>query len=324
VCPHPGAPGENRAVRVPSARTLSVARAVRAVAALACAAGLAVPADAHEFWIEPERFAAAPGETVGVGLAVGAGWPGERFALQTRRVLRFAWIDARGERPFDGGEGDDPAGRATAGAPGTAWAVYRSTEAVADIDAATFALYLREEGLEHVQRTREAQGRADAPVRERFSRCAKALVTVEGTGAGRPRGPDPTRPVGLDLEIVPGVDPRTRARGGALPVRVLWQGRPAPGLLVKALARDDPAGRATARTDARGRAVLRVPAGGVWLVNAVRIEAAAPGDGADWRSTWSSLTFEARTGAAADRSSSSPGGRRTPSPSTAARTPRSG
>ena len=103
----------------------------------------------------------------------------------------------------------------------------------------------------------------------------------------------PTRPVGLDLEIVPAVDPRGLGRGGALPVRVTWRGAPAPGLLVKALSRDDASVHIAGRTDADGRATLQLPRGGVWLVNTVRIEAAPPGSGFDWRSTWSSLTFEA-------------------------------
>lgn len=255
-------------------------------------------ADAHEFWIAPERFVAAEGEPLGIGLAVGAGWPGERFALQVRRVVRFAWIDAAGERALEGTEGDDPAGRAMPSAPGPAWAVYRSTDAEAAIDAATFATYLREEGLDHVARTRERAGLDEAPVRERFSRCAKALVTVVGDARSQKarRTLDPTRAIGLDLEIVPGRDPRALEAGGALPVRVLWKGRPAPDLFVKALARDGAAGASAAvgaRTDARGRAVLRLPAGGTWLVNAVRIEAAPAGSGADWQSTWSSLVFEA-------------------------------
>lgn len=254
---------------------------------------LGAPAAAHEFWILPDRFAVRRGDAIGLGLVVGTGWPGEPFALQTRRVVRFAWIDARGERPLDGSDGDVPAGRTVATAPGPAIAVYRSTDATAELDAAEFESYLRDEGLEHASAARAARGQSSAPVRERYSRCAKALVAVGGARRGVRATPDVTRPVGLDLEIVPLVDPRTLHRGGALPVRVTWRGAPAEGLLVKALAQSDPALRISARTDADGRAVVRLPAGGTWLVNAVRIEAAPGGADHDWRSTWSSLVFEA-------------------------------
>jgi uncharacterized GH25 family protein len=265
----------------------------RRLLAAALAALLGAPAAAHEFWILPDRFSVGRGEAVGIGLVVGTGWPGEPFARQERRVVRFAWIDAGGERVLQGNDGDEPAGRTVATAPGTAIAVYRSTDATAELDAAEFESYLREEGLEHAIAARAARGQAGAPVRERYSRCAKAVLAVRGARRGARALPDVTRPVGLDLEIVPLLDPRTLRRGGALPVRVTWQGAPAEGLLVKALARSDPTLRIAGRTDAGGQAVLQLPAGGTWLVNAVRIEAAPAGADHDWRSTWSSLVFEA-------------------------------
>lgn len=259
------------------------------------AALLGAPAGAHEFWILPDRFSVGRGDAIGLGLVVGTGWPGEPFALQTRRVVRFAWIDAGGERPLQGTDGDVPAGRTVATAAGTAIAVYRSTDATAQLDAAEFESYLVDEGLEHASTARVSRGQSGAAVRERYSRCAKAILAVGGARRGARAAPDVTRPVGLDLEIVPLRDPRTLRRGGALPVRVTWQGAPAEGLLVKALSRSDPTLRIAVRTDADGRAVLPLPAGGTWLVNAVRIEAAPAGADHDWRSTWSSLVFEAAT-----------------------------
>lgn len=80
----------------------------------------------------------------------------------------------------------------------------------------------------------------------------------------------------------------------ALPVRVTWQGAPVEGLLVKALAEADPTLRIQSRSGHDGRTTLRLPAGGVWLVNVVRIEAAPAGSGFDWQSTWSSLTWVAQ------------------------------
>lgn len=264
------------------------------------AAVLAAPASSHEFWIVPDRFTVARGDAVGVGLRVGTGWPGEDFGRQDRRIVRFAWIDASGERPLEGGEGDVPAGRVGEAASGTAIAVYRSTDATAELDAATFEAYLREEGLEQASAERAERGLSGAAVRERYSRCAKAILGVtSGRARARRTGPSPvdvTRPVGLDLEIVPLADPRDvlRARG-MLPIRVTWRGAPARGLLVKAQRQGEPAVRITARTDADGRATVRLPSGGIWLVNTVRMQAAPEGSGFDWQSTWSSLTFEARS-----------------------------
>jgi uncharacterized GH25 family protein len=73
-------------------------------------------------------------------------------------------------------------------------------------------------------------------------------------------------------------------------VQLLYQGKPLPGALVKALPHAGGAA-VTARTDTRGIVALRLPAGGVWMLNAVHMVRADPRLDADWESTWSSLTL---------------------------------
>ena len=272
-----------------SAAALLARLAPVALVAVLCAQ--AGTASAHEFWIEPERHAVDVGEPVGIALAVATGWPGERFARQSRRIVRFALVDGAGERDIPGADGDDPAGRIAARTAGTAWAVYRSTGAEVRLDAEPFEAYLREEGLEAIVKQRARRGASQRPGVERYSRCAKALLTV-GSGADA-AGDAWQRPVGLALELVPTSDPRTVARDGRLAVRLLRDGAPLGGALVKAMRRDAPGRWHAARTDADGLAVLDLPRGdGTWLVNAVHMTPAQPRSGVDWDSTWSSLTFE--------------------------------
>lgn len=256
---------------------------------LASALCLATAANAHEYWLMPSRFSAAPGERVGVGHRVGSGWPGEPLPRNPQRIVRFALVDSRGERPVDGDAGDEPAGTVTLRVPGVSIVAYRSTPSPLRLDAAPFESYLRDEGLERIVAIRAARGDALAPGRERFSRNAKTLIAV---GAPTARAAPPDRPLGLTLELVAETDPRRQAGGGRFAVRLLHLGRPLAGMLVKAIAQDTARPRIELRSDKRGRVVFDLPAGGVWLINAVHMTEAPAGGDFDWDSLWSSLTFE--------------------------------
>ncbi|MEO5881814.1 MAG: DUF4198 domain-containing protein [Caldimonas sp.] len=246
---------------------------------------------AHEYWLLPDRFTAAPGEPVGVAHRVGTGWPGESLPRVPSRIVRFALIDARGERLIGGEPGADPAGAVALRAAGTSMAVYRSQPSSVTLDAASFESYLRDEGLEHVIAWRAANGESQAPGVEIFSRNAKALLAGEGPSpAGDARRWQ--RPVGLTLELVPESDPRLPASKGPLAVRLLYRGKPLANALVKAFPKDGNERRLMARTDRQGRAHFTLGEPGIWLVSAVHMIDAPPASGARWESLWSSLTFE--------------------------------
>lgn len=173
------------------------------------------------------------------------------------------------------------------------------------LPAAPFEAYLRDEGLDDALTTRLR--RADAgPGRERFRRCAKAWIA--GNDARRS-----LRPIGLPLEIVALQMPQTP---GPLRIRVLSEGRPFAGALVKAWRRAlgpggvpvDPETRDSVgvawkgRTDARGEVTVPVVKAGEWLLSVVRMVPSGDRATADWESTWASLAFQisgradARTG----------------------------
>lgn len=253
---------------------------------------LAASVDAHEYWLMPSRFAAAPGDRIELAHRVGSGWPGETLPRNPQRVVRFTLVDRRGERAIEGEAGDDPAGVVTVRVPGVSIALYRSTASPLALDAAPFESYLRDEGLERVIAVRAARGESLAPGRERFSRNAKALIDVGAPAAMRSANAGPVdRPLGLALELVADTDTRRLAGGGRLAVRLLHLGKPLAGVLVKAIPQDTTQARVEQRSDARGRVELVLPSAGVWLVNAVHMVEAPAGSGYDWDSLWSSLTF---------------------------------
>ena len=249
-------------------------------------------ASGHEYWLLPSSFSGKVGAPIGIEHRVGTGWPGETLPRDPRRIVRFTFVDARGERAIEGDPGADPAGTVTLRTPGIALAVYRSNPSRISLDATLFETYLRDEGLDAAVAFRTAHGESARPGEEMFSRNAKTMLVAAGqaSAAGSARW---RQPVGLTLELVPETDPRQLAGGGPFTVRLLYRGKPLEGALVKAFPQGSVVPDAKVRSDARGHATLVLAKPGVWLINAVHMVDAPPASGgARWESLWSSLTFE--------------------------------
>ncbi len=244
---------------------------------------------AHDFWIEPAKFQAQPGSVISIGLRVGEHFKGEAVPRKSDRIDRFVLVGADGEKPMVGRDGDATAGLVRIESPGMYVIGYRSKASSIELDAAKFEAYLREEGLDAIIKARAADGQSDAPAREIYSRCAKSIVTVGDTAS---QGFD--RPIGFRLELTPEQNPSTVLAGGELPVRLLYEGKPAADVLVVAMCREKPSEPVRARTDADGRVHLPIAQAGAWLVKAVHMVRAKDAALADWESLWASLTFESR------------------------------
>ena len=123
--------------------------------------------------------------------------------------------------------------------------------------------------------------------RERFSRCAKSLLS-----SGAPSALQKDQVLGLRLELIAEGNPYTASPGDEMRFTLLYEGAPRPGALVIAINRDDPSAKLSARSDARGRVSFRFPRGGAWMVKAVHMVPLPAGGDADWESFWASLTFD--------------------------------
>jgi uncharacterized GH25 family protein len=260
-----------------------------AALALVAAFAAAGPLRAHDFWIEPSTFRPQVGENVTARLWVGPHLQGEPFPRVSKLIVTFALFSSAGTTPLSGREGDDPAGTVRITAPGLQYIGYRSRDYGVSIDAAKFEDYLKEEGLEEIAKIRAARGETQKPVREVFSRAAKALLDA-GSPVKSAKGYE--RDLGFTLELLVDRNPYTAAAGQTLPFRLFYEGKPLPGALVQALSKSRPEKGVAARTDAKGRVALNLDASGFWLIKAVHMIPAPPGADADWQSIWASLTFE--------------------------------
>ena len=186
--------------------------------------------------------------------------------------------------------GSDPAGIALISDAGLHWIGYQSTPYPVALEAQKFEDYLKDEGLETIIDQRKKNGQSAAPGRERFYRCAKALLETPGTAGAT--SPVLDRPLGFTLELLPRKNPYAVHPGGELPLSLFFRGKPMANVLIVAMSKDDPEKAVRARTDAKGRVTLRLAHAGFWLIKAVHMEAAPADAGVDWESWWASLTFE--------------------------------
>jgi hypothetical protein len=248
---------------------------------------LALPLAAHDHWIVPSSFSPAVGQRVDVRLCVGHPSEYEEQLRDPRRALRFELLGPDGTKPIVGLDGRSPAGFFTTRSPGLLTLVYQSNHAFAEIEPAKYAQYLAEEGLEEIAAERERRGETEAPGRDSYLRCDKALVSVGGA-----RGLD--RALGLPIELVLETDPATWMPGTELVLRLELEGQPLGGRQVKLMRLAAPHTIVLARTDEHGRARFQPDSAGGWVASTVHQRRAAPERGlaGDWEGLWGSLAFE--------------------------------
>lgn len=262
----------------------------RGATVVVVAAGLAVGTSrllAHDFWIQPSTFRPKPGTTVELRFLVGEGLIGEVLPRNTPLIDTFVASGPDGIVVVPGQHGRDPAGVIRVTQPGVVVVGYRSRRSSTELAPEAFERYLAEEGLEHIVKRAALRPLPGRPVREVFSRCAKALLL-----AGPPNAQGSDRPLGFTLELVAGKNPYGLRPGDDLPIRLLYDGAPLADALVVALNREGSGVKVQARSDRDGRVALRLDRPGAWLIKAVHLVPAPADVGADWESFWASLTFE--------------------------------
>ncbi len=245
---------------------------------------------AHDFWIEPTRFAPDVGQVVGLRLRVGLSLAGDPVGI-TRDYFRQFVVAAGPQRlPVIVRDGADPAGQVRITAPGLQVVGYHGHASRIELAADKFNAYLLEEGLEAVLDERARRGQSQAVARELYARCAKSLLQSGPADAGQR-----DQRLGFTLELIAERNPYAMRTGDALPLRLIYEDRPLRGALVVAQNSLNPGQKLSARTDQQGRVRMTLPPGGMWLVKAVHMVPATAGSDAEWSSLWASLSFETST-----------------------------
>ena len=251
--------------------------------------------EAHDFWVQPNEYWLSPQAVTPMTLQVGHGPLRQRSPIPLRRITRFeaiapsgAAIDLRSNLHLGDNTED---GNLRFQTPGTYVLVFETDdEAKSYLPAIRFNDYLKVEGLTPALRQRERTQRMDADGSENYSRRAKSIVQVGPPEAGSQA--QVTKPLGLPLEIVPEESPYAEPRPAVLPVRVLYEGRPLAGALIKLTNLEhDAAPLEEHLTDRAGRAKFAMPKAGTWLLNVIWTKPLPRSRDTDFETFFSSLSF---------------------------------
>lgn len=279
-------------------------------AALAVLLVLPAAAGAHDFWLQPERFAMAPNASIKVDMVIGHDGIVEPWNVRWERVVSLRSYGPRGMR--DHQIGIVPTLGETGGGAlvrlqeeGTHVLAFESHHSFSDLPAAKFNAYLELEGLTPAIRAREQAETSGESGREIYSRRAKTLIQV-----GSKRTDEALKPIGQTLEIVPDAHPHgVHGPDASLAFRILFQGRPLPGALVDIAPLDSVDREAMTqaerdqhdklskerkgqRSDAHGRVVFDLPYQGGWRVNVIWTRSLDKHATAQFETVFSSLSFE--------------------------------
>jgi uncharacterized GH25 family protein len=247
-----------------------------------------LPVWAHDLWlIPPEKV--EPGKPILVRANVGMDFPKSEHApdpaLFKRRLL-IGPDGKDGEFKAVGKDGKSGLLEFQATKPGIYILAVETQPKLITLKAEAFNAYLIDDGLPHIYRLRHKEKTLDQPGRERYSKYPKALVKVGSGGGG-----DPCKAVGLLLEIVPLRNPFALKPGDALPVRVLFQGKPLPEANVGwQHPGDGNVARGYVRTDGKGQAFIPVVRPGLVTIRLTHMTRPKAKD-YEWESFWTTLTF---------------------------------
>lgn len=253
-------------------------------------------ATAHEFWLEPTRFFAKPGDTVQVRTLVGEGFAGEPSEGKKNRIVQYRHHAPKGQTDLTPTLTGDTYGSVSVSLtqPGTHLLVFANTPKFIELDADKFLAYLREDGLDNVIALRRDRGDTTKPGRELYRRCAKTLIQVGDQ-------PSPTLPAyaPLPLDITPTKNPYALTAGQDLTVQIRFLDKPLTNVRVRYWVKNGTGAvhDEQTRSDSRGYARFRLRPGQN-MISVVRMVAAqadaSAAEPADWQSYWGSLTFGCR------------------------------
>jgi uncharacterized GH25 family protein len=252
-------------------------------------------AGAHDFWVQPAGYWLQPGDSSSMTLQVGHGPFRQRSPIPLSRITRFEAIGPAGlaidlrHSLHVGGSEDD--GALKFSKPGVYVLVLETdNRAQSHLPAIRFNDYLKVEGLTPALEQRERLHQTERDGSENYSRRAKSIVQIGPPDASSQM--QATRPLGLPLEIIPEANPYARPQSRTLPVRVIYEGEPLEGALVK-LTRleDDAVPLETHLTDRTGRATFVMPTEGSWLLNVIWTKSLPRSRETDFETIFSSLSF---------------------------------
>ena len=253
---------------------------------------------AHEFWLVPVTTSMTAGSVAHVGVKVGEFFNGEPVGWSLAQTVSLGLHTADGTLdmlPLLAMRGVTAELSVPLRKAGTTMLTFDSQPNFISLPADTFHAYLHYEGLDFIKARRVATGDDKKPGRERYRRFVKTLIRVvpaDQAAAEITADTSFSRVTGQQLEIVPLNDPLAIVPGDDLRVKLLFEGKPLAGALVKAWHRKEGQFLVVhATTAADGTATVTLPHPGAWMVSVVHMVPAVGVKDTDWDSLWANVSF---------------------------------
>lgn len=244
-------------------------------------------AQAHEFWLQADKFFVAVGERVKIKFMVGENFMGEPWDLKVHQVEKLELHEGTSVKDLrDSLNVDEQLLKLTFKEEGTKLIVMQSNSAFIELDAAKFNEYLKEDGLDDVLAFREKNKLMNKPSREFYSRHTKLFLQ-----AGEKRDDVFRKTIGLPVEIISDKNPCALKKGDRVRFTILFNGKPFFGAKVRIWNRFD--NRTTIQnifTEKDGTIQMNISNPGHWMISVVRM-VPSKDPKADWQSYWGSFVF---------------------------------
>lgn len=252
----------------------------------------AIPASAHEFWIEPEQYQVQSGDELVAHLRNGEEFKGVSLAFFEKRFTRFEIHVNNKAIPVQGRMGDTPAVQTDIAGDGLLIIIHETTPSTLTYrEWEKFLRFAKHKDFPQAASDHEARGWDKEVFRESYTRHVKSLMNI-----GTPSGAD--RAYGLKTEFVALTNPYLPDFDNEMRVQVNLDGAPRPDAQVEVFERagkGEPVTVSLYRTDDQGQVTIPVKDGHEYLFDAVVL---APSDlaGTDerapvWETYWAGLTF---------------------------------
>ena len=249
---------------------------------------IALPAFAHDTWLQPRRSSVLPGTIAQLDLTSGDKFPTPEFALKPERVATArARLDGKtSDLSAPAPEKKSVEFRVALSNPGVAAIWLSLAPQPIQLKGGEVKHYLDEIDAPAAIRQAWASAKGSRQWREVYSKHAKTFVRV-----GQPKADNSwNQPVGLPLEIVPEKDPTSLRAGDEFPVRVLKNGAPLADFSL-GIVREGSSLRSFQKTDAKGHVAFKVGRSGRWLLRGTELRNSTK-PATEWESDFTTLTFD--------------------------------
>ncbi|MBT0957605.1 DUF4198 domain-containing protein [Alphaproteobacteria bacterium KMM 3653] len=249
---------------------------------------------AHEFWISPERYEVAKGESIAAQFRVGQNFKGAAYSFIPRHSERLELRNGPQITPLSPRIGDRPAINAPAEVEGLIVALHETTDSTVSYDSwEKFQTFIDHKDFGDIKTPHLARGLPEAGFTESYRRHVKSLI-----GVGSAEGEDSFG--GMKIELVARTNPYTDDLTNGMTVQLYYLDEPLADTQIELFELAPKEGAEAVithyRTNADGLASFPVKPGHEYLVDAVVLEPLPNDDAAAgpvWHSTWASLTFRA-------------------------------